>query len=279
LIDFEGFGFSGGKRISGLTIEAMHRQVTSLLTQVRSDLPLFLKGHSMGCMVLNTYLALNPEIAQRLAGVIWSAPFWGIPDFVNVDFFKKQIIKFLALHLEEFTLASGMPLHKVTRNKQFMRHAITQTKANPLSSLGLQASFLRAIDRIHANAKNVTYPYILVLGDKDVIVNNNMARAWHAKTASKVKQIRLMAGAYHELSKEPNNHVLFEATLKFMGERLVGAAPEKNLPQPFGDFKHQLVKYYEQRPILKRRKFWIILTLVVGAFVCLIKLAKRLRSK
>lgn len=31
-----------------------------------------------------------------------------------------------------------------------------------------------------------------------------------------------MAGSYHELTKEPNNQVIFEATLKFMGEQLIG---------------------------------------------------------
>ena len=85
LIDFEGYGFTAGRRCSGLRIENMHSQVTSLLTQVREDLPLFLMGHSMGCMVLNTYLQLNPEIASRLAGVIYSAPFFGLPPFVKLD--------------------------------------------------------------------------------------------------------------------------------------------------------------------------------------------------
>ena len=97
------------------------------------------------------------------------------------------------------------------------------SKSPPLTSLGIQASFLRCVDMIHAKPRSVTYPYLLVLAEKDVIVNNKRSREWHDKTSSKVKQLRLMAGAYHELSKEPNNHVLFEASLKFMGERLVGS--------------------------------------------------------
>jgi len=31
LIDFEGYGYSGGKRFAGLRVENMHFQVTSLL--------------------------------------------------------------------------------------------------------------------------------------------------------------------------------------------------------------------------------------------------------
>ena len=49
------------------------------------------------------------------------------------------------------------------------------------------------------------------MGEKDIIVNNKATREWHAKTSSKNKQVRLLAGSYHELTKEPNNDVLFES--------------------------------------------------------------------
>ena len=66
----------------------------------------------------------------------------------------------------------------------------------------------------------MTYPYQMLLGEKDTTVNNKMAKEWHAKTSSKMKGMRLMAGAYHELCKELNNNVLFETSLKFIGDRL-----------------------------------------------------------
>uniref|UniRef100_A0A7S3ML42 Uncharacterized protein n=1 Tax=Favella ehrenbergii TaxID=182087 RepID=A0A7S3ML42_9SPIT len=81
--------------------------------------------------------------------------------------------------------------------------------------------------------------------------------------------MRLMAEAYHELSKEPNNHVLFEASLKFMGERLIGKAPG-TLPKAFGEFNHSIVRYYKPRPLFKKRKFWLFVLLlaylVVGLY-------------
>ena len=69
-----------------------------------------------------------------------------------------------------------------------------------------------------------------MLGEKDEIVNNKVNRAWFTKTASKEKQIKLMVGAYHELTKEPNNHVMFESCLRFMAERILGSN------KTFGDF-------------------------------------------
>ena len=192
--------------------------------------------------MLCTYLNLNPNIAKRLAGVIYSAPFFGIPDFVEMTWAKKQVLFFLAEHLKEFAVTSGMPMQCITRNKTYLREIIHGTKAIGLASLGLHASFARSIDSLQAKAREVTYPYFLFLGDKDTIVNNRMTMVWHGKTQSKIKGIRRLPGAFHELSKEPNNDKLFESSLKFMGERLIGKAPGAKAT-PFGTFAHGLVKY------------------------------------
>ena len=94
-----------------------------------------------------------------------------------------------------------------------------------------------------------------MLGERDEIVNNRVNREWHAKTSSKEKTIKLMAGAYHELTKEPNNHVLFEAMLKFMAERIKTA-------KAFGEFKGKRdVRYPARRPAWKSRKFWLLVIL------------------
>jgi len=47
------------------------------LASTLPDLPAFLLGHSMGCLAVNTYLQNNPDYAVKLAGVIYSAPFFG----------------------------------------------------------------------------------------------------------------------------------------------------------------------------------------------------------
>ena len=71
----------------------------------------------------------------------------------------------------------------------------------------------------------------MVLAEKDHVVNNKASRAWRDKTRSKIKTLKLIPGAYHELAKEPNNDALFESALRFMGERLSSSA------KPFGQFK------------------------------------------
>ena len=58
-------------------------------------------GHSMGCLVLNSYISLNPEIAARLAGVIFSTPLFSLPPLAKMDPLKSAIIKLYSIALKE----------------------------------------------------------------------------------------------------------------------------------------------------------------------------------
>ena len=81
-------------------------------------------GHSMGGLTLNTYLGLNPHIAERLAGVVYSAPFFGMSEEMHVDFAKRFIIKSAAGLLDEFVMMAKLPLHNVCRDKRHIRSMI-----------------------------------------------------------------------------------------------------------------------------------------------------------
>jgi hypothetical protein len=121
-------------------------------------------------------------------------------------------------------------------------------------------------------ANKVNYPYLLVLGEKDEIVNNSVNRAWHGKTTSTDKVIKLMVGSCHELTKEPNNHVLFEAVLRFMGERVPKA-------KPFGEFKGKRdVKVPKSVAWWKNKRLWraIVVYVILGVLIALKNGKKRL---
>jgi esterase/lipase len=80
----------------------------------------------------------------------------------------------------------------------------------------LVASFSRNMDLASNYAHETNYPYQLMLAEKDHLISNKIARVWHEKTKSKDKNMRLIVGAYHELTKEKNNHKVFETMLGFM---------------------------------------------------------------
>jgi alpha-beta hydrolase superfamily lysophospholipase len=144
------------------------------------------------------------------------------------------MVSVLAGAFEEMVLVGGLALHRITRNKTYVRMVINSKKATPLISAGLINSFNRNCDLIAKNASKVDYPYILILGEKDVIVDNAASRDWHTKTVSARKELKLMAGSYHELSKEPNNGVFIETILKFTAA---------SVPKNFGVLDPKTVKF------------------------------------
>ena len=69
----------------------------------------------MGGLTINTYLNLNPHIAEKLAGVIYSAPFFGaVKKFGAID---KFVLSGLASGLDEMVFTADLKLHKISRNK------------------------------------------------------------------------------------------------------------------------------------------------------------------
>lgn len=74
--------------------------------------------------------------------------------------------------LDEVVLIAPMQVHRLCRNKQYIRLHMTNKKANPLMSFSLGSSIMKNHDLIAKNAPKVTYPYQLIIGEKDVIVDN-----------------------------------------------------------------------------------------------------------
>ena len=271
LVDLEGHGFTGGNRINKLSIEKFHHQVVTLLEQARPDIPLFLFGHSMGGLTVASFLGRNQQIAEKLAGVIYSAPYFGPHETLGVDFAKRAMTSVLSGVLDEFALVAPLALHKVCRSKSYVRCIITGRKAAPLMSLQCVASGFKNQDRVLMHASNVTYPYQVCVAEKDSIVCNKAIREWHDKTSSQIKEMKMIRGAYHELSKEPNNHDFFEYMLKFMAARL---KPGVGCARNFGSFSSNQVRFATQKPVYKKRRFWVLLTLfylLIGLLIAVLR--------
>lgn len=128
----------------------------------------------MGCLTVNTFLGRNPSVAARLAGVIYLAPLFGLP--ANPNFIERALVAGMSVPMEEAVVNSELPVHRLTRNRQYMRSFLLNPKSIPYISLGLCSSMFTNINRVKTYANNVSYPYLLLLGEKDSIVNNAGAR-------------------------------------------------------------------------------------------------------
>lgn len=84
--------------------------------------------------------------------------------------------------------------------------------------MGLFHSVIRNQDLVMNYANSVDYPFLMVIAEKDALVNNKINRKWYDQTISKEKEMRLMPGAYHETTKEPTNHTIFRGDPQVHGQ-------------------------------------------------------------
>ena len=73
----------------------------------------------MGALVVNTLLGLNPGLAARLAGVIYSAPLFGTVHKYSP--LEKAFVQFKATFFDEAICMTEFPIHKLSRNKTYVR--------------------------------------------------------------------------------------------------------------------------------------------------------------
>ena len=58
--------------------------------KARTDKPLFIFAHSMGCAVTTTFLLRNPTL--KVSGVILSAPFFGFHPSTGINEVKLAVV-------------------------------------------------------------------------------------------------------------------------------------------------------------------------------------------
>lgn len=63
-------------------------------------------------------------------------------------------------------------------------------------------SFVNGCENLNKYASIFNYPYLTIIGTKDEVVNNRVTLEWHAKTASKDKNL-VTLDSIHQLHREP----------------------------------------------------------------------------
>lgn len=104
MIDFSGFGYSGGPR-GNSTIEELHQDLACLVSQINTRVPLFIYGHSLGGLVGLTFLIRNPSL--HVSGVILSSPMLSFPSNRKYMWLKLLLFKFIGLQFDVFSPISS----------------------------------------------------------------------------------------------------------------------------------------------------------------------------
>lgn len=121
MVDLEGSGFSSHQRCQSVTLELQHHQIRLLLSKIRADLPCFIFAEGYSSLALNSFLDLNKDVKDKIAGVIYSAPVFGLLQKKGI--FESALNTFLVLlGMDNPLFIKSVLYSELSGNKQFIRN-------------------------------------------------------------------------------------------------------------------------------------------------------------
>ena len=194
VLDQRHCGLSGGCRLGHDAKEAV-RDVNKLLQQVRSDLPCFIWGHSLGGLLVTYALVNNPML--RIAGAVLTAPAYRLTQ--DLPQWMKSFYAFLAPSSKEVIINFPLPATALSRNDSFIKSLLSDTLNRSLTTVPMLASIFDFMTQVSAQVSKLKCPVLFMHGDKDVITSHRATEELYQKCGSADKTLSIYPGGYHEL--------------------------------------------------------------------------------
>lgn len=216
LIDFRGYGWSGGNR-GHFTLIEMQNDIVALLKEVDPELPLILYAHSMGCMITLSFLMNNPDL--NISGLVLQAPLIANPPYVKIDSARLMLADSLAKNLPEMIIGPGVNPSSVTKKALILKWFLTNRKCVPIIGARQAAVIGQYMCHMKYNAKQFSYPLLVHLGAEDTIVNNEATKKFYEQVSSEEKQMFEYEDCFHELQHEACKREMIKNTLDWINFR------------------------------------------------------------
>ncbi len=199
--DHIGHGKSDGEREMVQRFDDFTETLTifyNLVTEWQASKPVFILGHSMGGTITSYYLLDHQD---KFKGAIISAPAVKIGEGISsATITMGKIMSRIAPKMGVIEL----DVNGISRDPQVVAAYIN----DPLVFHGktparLGSEMLSAMQRITAEAGQITLPFILVQGSEDRLVDPAGAQMLYDQASSDDKTLKIYDGLYHEVFNEP----------------------------------------------------------------------------
>ncbi len=209
--DHIGHGRSQGTRAHVEDFQDYVKDFISLIRRVQekfsTPMPTFLFAHSMGGLIgLHIMRAITLESVKSpflnqcwpFTGVILSAPALK-PDPKQDNSFMRGLAKCCSGCMPKFGIDS-LPSSYLSRVKS-IGESYDEDSLNYHGNVRAKLGFemLKSMDLIRECCGELQFPYLLIQGSSDRLVNPVGAREFHEKSGSKDKTYKEYEGGYHEL--------------------------------------------------------------------------------
>lgn len=143
MVDLRGFGYSGGAR-GCAELRELENDVIALLRNARTDLPLFIYGHSLGGLVIIKLLLDKPEL--NISGCILTSPLLGLAKNMHFNWIKRQFMHYLGDYLADFIVNSRVNPTALTKKTKYLHTIFDDRLMIPFMSVKMAKYIFEGLD-------------------------------------------------------------------------------------------------------------------------------------
>jgi alpha-beta hydrolase superfamily lysophospholipase len=215
-VDLPGHGKSDGKRGKLNSYSLTDEMLDFLIAEHKKTfpgIPVFIYGQSLGGgIVLQYILHKNPEIK----GAIVTSPWLRLsfePD--KIKLFIARIMKSL---LPSLIQPSGLVVNHISRDQKVVKEYLSDPLNHNKISVALFQSAVKAAEYSLKHAGELKIPCLIMHGSDDQITSPQGSSDFASKT--KLAELKIWNGGYHELHNEPFKDDVFSYILKWIEKQI-----------------------------------------------------------
>lgn len=193
--DLRGAGVSGGARQHIETFDDYIQDVTQVYTWIcreKSQIPLFVLGHSLGGLIA-IYFTANYN--RALSGLLLSAPAFKVGEGISP--LKIALGKFASRFLPKLKMPKSIG-EPVSRDQSVVEEYEKDPLNCQFNTVKQGVEILNAMDHLLGVAKKITCPVMIVHGTSDRIINPEGSFELIRTFSSKDKVLQYLPLGYHE---------------------------------------------------------------------------------
>jgi alpha-beta hydrolase superfamily lysophospholipase len=215
-VDLPGHGRSDGKRGNLNSYSITDEMLDFLIAEHKKTfpgIPVFIYGHSLGGGIILQYILSKKP---RIKGAIVTSP-WLHLSF-EPDRAKLLLARVMKNLLPSLIQPSGLIVKYISHDQKVVDAYITDPLNHDKISVGLFYCAVTAANYSLQHAEDLKIPLLLMHGSDDQLTSPQGSRDFASKT--KMAELKIWAGGYHELHNEPFKDEVFSYIQKWIEKHI-----------------------------------------------------------